>query len=67
MSILYRRLVIVENNFSCLESVTLECLDEVKSNLVGLEKVNKVGFTNLELKLIKDLSSLHREFEGLKR
>lgn len=46
--------------------MTFEGLDEMKSNLVELEEVNKVGFTNLELKLVEDLSSLHRELEGLK-
>ncbi|KAH0638032.1 hypothetical protein KY289_037947 [Solanum tuberosum] len=45
----------------------LEGLDEVKSNLVELEEVNKEGLTNLELKLTEALSSLHREFETLKR
>lgn len=66
MSAINRHLIVVENNFSCLESMTFEGLDEMKSNLVELEEVNKVGFTNLELKLVEDLSSLHRELEGLK-
>ncbi|KAG5621578.1 hypothetical protein H5410_006796 [Solanum commersonii] len=64
---LNRRLVVVENNFSSLEMVALEGLDEVKSNLVELEEVNKEGMTNLELKLIETLSSLHKKFETLKR
>uniref|UniRef100_M1DCF4 Uncharacterized protein n=1 Tax=Solanum tuberosum TaxID=4113 RepID=M1DCF4_SOLTU len=33
LSALNKRLVVVENNFSSLESVALEGLDEVKSNL----------------------------------
>ncbi|KAG5615915.1 hypothetical protein H5410_015739 [Solanum commersonii] len=67
LSTLNRRLEVFENNFSSLEMVALEGLDEVKSNLVELEEVNKEGLTNLELKLIEALSSLHREFETLKR
>ncbi|KAG5632319.1 hypothetical protein H5410_004036 [Solanum commersonii] len=51
------------NNFSSLETVALEGLDEVKSNLVELEEVNKEGLTNLELELTEALSSLHRVFE----
>uniref|UniRef100_M1DXF3 Uncharacterized protein n=1 Tax=Solanum tuberosum TaxID=4113 RepID=M1DXF3_SOLTU len=50
-----------------LESLVLEGLDEVKSNLIELDKVNREGLTNLELKLNESLSSLHREFETLKR
>uniref|UniRef100_M1DJF6 CCHC-type domain-containing protein n=1 Tax=Solanum tuberosum TaxID=4113 RepID=M1DJF6_SOLTU len=45
----------------------VEAFDEVKSNLEELEEVNKEGLTNLELKLTEALSSLHREFETLKR
>ncbi|KAG5611404.1 hypothetical protein H5410_022685 [Solanum commersonii] len=67
LSALNRRLVIFENNFSSLETIALEGLDEVKSNLVELEEVNKEGLTNLELKLTEALSSLHKGFETLKR
>ncbi|KAG5620399.1 hypothetical protein H5410_005617 [Solanum commersonii] len=67
LSALNRRLVVFENNFSSLETVALEGLDKVKSNLVDLEEVNKETMTNLELKLTEALSSLHREFETLKR
>ncbi|KAG5613967.1 hypothetical protein H5410_013791 [Solanum commersonii] len=59
--------VFFENNFTSLETVALEGLDEVKSNLEELEEVNREGLTNLELKLTEALSSLHREFETLKR
>ncbi|KAG5586953.1 hypothetical protein H5410_047387 [Solanum commersonii] len=64
---LNRRLVVFKNNFSSLEIVVLEGLAEVKSNLVELKEVNKKGLTNLELKLTEALSSLHKEFETLKR
>jgi len=67
LSALNRRLVVFENNFSSLETVALEGLDEVKSNLEELEEVNKEELTNLKLKLTEALSSLHREFETLKR
>ncbi|XP_049391610.1 uncharacterized protein LOC125856067 [Solanum stenotomum] len=67
LSALNRRLVIFENNSTSLETVALEGLDEVKSNLEELEEDSKDGLTNLELKLTKALSSLHREFETLKR
>ncbi|KAH0716710.1 hypothetical protein KY290_012977 [Solanum tuberosum] len=66
LSTLNIRRVVVENNFRSLESVDLEGLEEVKSNLIELEEVNKEGLTNLELKLTEALSSLHREFEALK-
>lgn len=33
--------------------MTIEGLDKVKSNFVELEKVNRKGLTNLELKLTK--------------
>ena len=36
LSALNRRIVVVENNFSSLESVAIEGLDEVKNNLVEL-------------------------------
>ncbi|KAH0693436.1 hypothetical protein KY285_020533 [Solanum tuberosum] len=67
LSALNKRLVIFKNNFNSLETVALEGLDEVKSNIVELEKVNKEGLTNLELKLTETLSFLHKEFETLKR
>ncbi|KAG5586405.1 hypothetical protein H5410_046839, partial [Solanum commersonii] len=67
LSALNRRLVVFENNFTSLNMVALEGLDEVKSNLEELEKVNKEELTDLELKLTEVLSSLHREFETLKR
>ena len=47
LSALNRRIVVVENNFSSLESVALEGLDDVKNNLVELEEVQKVGLSNL--------------------
>ena len=40
LSALNRRIVVVENNFSSLESVALEGLDDVKNNLVELEEVH---------------------------
>ena len=43
LSALNRRIVVVENNFSSLESVALEGLDDVKNNLVELEEVHKEG------------------------
>ncbi|KAH0716711.1 hypothetical protein KY290_012978 [Solanum tuberosum] len=49
-----------------VEAVVFEGLDEVKSNLIELEELNKEGLTNLELKLIEALSSLHKEFDALK-
>ena len=67
LSALSRRIVVVGNNFSYLESVSLEGLDDVKNNLFVLEEVHKEGLTNLELKLTEALSSYHRELEDLKR
>ncbi|XP_049382777.1 uncharacterized protein LOC125847126 [Solanum stenotomum] len=67
LSALNRRLVVFENNFTSLETLALEGLDEVKSNLEELEELNKEGLINLELKLTEALSFLHREFETLKR
>ncbi|XP_015168928.1 uncharacterized protein K02A2.6-like [Solanum tuberosum] len=67
LSALNMRLAVFENNFTTLETVALEGFDEVKGNLEELEEVNKEGLTNLELKLTEALSSLHREFETLKR
>ncbi|XP_015166051.1 uncharacterized protein [Solanum tuberosum] len=67
LSALNRRLTVFENNFTTLETVAIEGFDEVKSNFEELEEVNKEGLTNLELKLTEALSSLHREFETLKR
>ncbi|KAH0689495.1 hypothetical protein KY289_016853 [Solanum tuberosum] len=64
---LNRRLVVFENNFTSVKTVALEGLNEVTSNLEEFEEVNKEGLTNFELKLIETLSSLHREFETLKR
>ena len=49
LSALNRRIVVVENNFSSLESVAIEGLDEVKNNLVELEDVQKEGMSSLEL------------------
>ncbi|KAG5620452.1 hypothetical protein H5410_005670 [Solanum commersonii] len=49
------------NNVSSLESIAIEGLDEVKGNLIELGEENKEGMTNLELKLTKAISSLHRE------
>ncbi|KAG5619968.1 hypothetical protein H5410_005186 [Solanum commersonii] len=49
-----------------VETVVFKGLDEVMSNLIELEEVNKEGLTNLELKLIEALSSFHKEFEALK-
>ena len=46
-SALNRRIVVVENKFTSLESVALEGLDDVKNNLVELEEVQKVGLSNL--------------------
>ena len=57
----------VENNFSSLEFVAIEGLDEVKNNLVELEDVQKEGMSTLELKLNESISSLQREVEALRR
>ena len=64
---LNRRIVVVENNFSSLESVAIEGLDKVKNNLVELEEVHKEGLSTLKLKLNEAISSLQREVEALKR
>ena len=65
LSALNRRIVVVDNNFSSLESVAIEGLDEVKNNLVELEDVQKEGFSTIELKLNEAISSLQREVEAL--
>ncbi|KAG5597194.1 hypothetical protein H5410_038426, partial [Solanum commersonii] len=67
LSVLNKRLVVFENNFSSLETIVFEGLDEVMSNFEVLEKVNNEGLTNFELKLTEALSSFYREFETLKR
>ena len=64
---LNRRIVVVENNFSSLESVAIEGLDKVKNNLVELEDVQKEGLSTLELKLNEAISSLQRKVEALRR
>ncbi|XP_055814138.1 uncharacterized protein LOC129883521 [Solanum dulcamara] len=63
---LNRRLATVENNFGSLESVALEGLDEVKTNLLEQADEGREGLSSLELKLTEALSSLHEEFEALK-
>ena len=60
-------IVVVENNFSSLESVAIEGLDEVKNNLVEIEDVQEEGLSTLELKLNQAISSLQREVEALRR
>ena len=67
LSSLNRCIVVVEKNFSSLESIALKGLDDVKKNLVDLDEVHKEGFTDLELKLTEALSSIQREFKYLKR
>ena len=67
LSALNRKIVVVENNFSSLEFVAIEGLDEVKNNLVELEDVQKEGLSTLELKLNEAISSLQREMEVLRR
>ncbi|KAG5581389.1 hypothetical protein H5410_052016, partial [Solanum commersonii] len=64
LSVLNRQVMVFENNFSSLETVALEGIDEMKSNL---EEVNKEGLTNLQLKLTEAFSSLHRQIKTLKR
>ena len=46
LSSLYRRLVFIEKNFSSLEIVAFEGLDELKSKIIDLEEVNKERLTN---------------------
>ena len=67
LSALNRWIVVVEKNFSSLESVDIKGLNEVKNTLVELEEVHKEGLSNLELKLNEAISSLQREVEALKR
>ena len=67
LSALNRRIVVVDNNFSSLESVAIEGMEQVKNNLVELEEVHKEGLSHLELKLNEAISSLQREVEALKR
>ena len=55
----------VENNFSSLESVAIEGLDEVKNNLGELEDVQREGMSDLELNFNEAISSLQREVEAL--
>ena len=47
-----------------LESVALEDLDDMKNNLVELEKVHKEGLNNLKLELTEALSSHHRSLKN---
>ncbi|TMW80417.1 hypothetical protein EJD97_020362, partial [Solanum chilense] len=67
LSSLNRRIVVVENNVSSLESVAIEGLDEVKNSIGELEDVQREGLSALELKFNKTISALQREVEALKR
>ena len=67
LSALNRRIVVVENNFSSLESVAIEGLDEVKNSLGELEDMQREGLSALEIKFNETISALQREVEALKR
>nr|XP_010315745.1 uncharacterized protein LOC101248530 [Solanum lycopersicum] len=67
LSALNRRIVVVENNFSSLESVAIEGLDELKNSLADLEDVQREGLSALEIKFNEAISALQREVEALKR
>ena len=66
LSALNRRIVVVENNFSSLESVAIEGLDEVKNSLGELEDMQREGLSALEIKFNETISALQREVEALK-
>ncbi|TMW80525.1 hypothetical protein EJD97_018771, partial [Solanum chilense] len=67
LSSLNRRIVVVENNFSTLESIALEGLDEVKNNLGDVEDTQREGLSALELKFNNAISALQKEVEALRR